>query len=62
MYDLKFTVEVTCHDNEKLWNTEGGIDLSLQNWHEEFDKLWPEHSKISTICNLMGSSHQIFEL
>ena len=42
-----------CHDNEewcKIWR---GIDLSFQNWHEEFDKFWPEHSKISKICTLM---------
>ena len=33
----------------------GGIDLSFQNWHEEFDKFWPEHSKVSKMCTLMGS-------
>ena len=22
------------------------INLSVQNWHEEFDEFWPEHSKI----------------
>ena len=27
----------------KIWR---GIDLSFQNWHEEFDKFWPEHSNI----------------
>ena len=32
-----------------------GIDLSFQNWHEEFDKFWREHSKISKICTLMRS-------
>ena len=26
----------------------------VQNWHEEFNKFWPEHSKISKICTLMG--------
>ena len=43
-----------CHDNEdwsKIWR---GIDLSVQNWLEKFDKLWPEHSKISNIFTLMG--------
>ena len=30
----------------KIWRE---IDLSLQNWHKEFDKCWPEHSKISKI-------------
>ena len=26
----------------------------VQNWHEEFDGFWSEHSKISKICTLMG--------
>ena len=43
-----------CHNNEewsKMWR---GIDLSVQNSHEKFDEFWPEHSKISKICTLMG--------
>ena len=24
----------------------GEIDLPFQNWHEEFDKFWPKHSKV----------------
>ena len=28
--------------------------LLVQNWHGEFNKYWPEHSKISQICTLMG--------
>ena len=61
---LKFTEEL-CHDNEewcKIWR---GIDLSFQNWHEEFDKFWPNHSKFSKICTLVGSfwtKYIIFEL
>ena len=42
------------YDNEewcKIWNR---IDLPFQNWHEEFNKFWPAHSKISKICVLMG--------
>ena len=34
-----------CYDKEewcKIWKV---IDLSVHNWHEEFNKLWPEHSK-----------------
>ena len=31
-----------------------GIDLSVQNWHEEFDKFWHEQSKISNMCTLTG--------
>ena len=35
------------YDNEesyKIWNI---IDLSFQNWHEEFHKFWHKHLKIS---------------
>ena len=35
----------------KIWNR---IVLPFQNWHEKFNKFWPEHSKISKICSLMG--------
>ena len=36
----------------KIWR---GIHLSFQNWHKEFDKFWPEHSKVSKIFTLMVS-------
>ena len=42
------------HQNEewcKIWR---GFDLSIQNWDEEFDGFWPEHSKLSKICTLMS--------
>ena len=42
------------HQNEewcKIWR---GFDLSIQNWDEEFDEFWPEHSKLSKICTLMS--------
>ena len=42
------------HDNKEWCKNWRGIDLSVQNWHEEFDEFWPEHSKISKICTLMG--------
>ena len=29
--------------------------MLFQNWHEEFDKFWPEHSQVSKIFTLMGS-------
>ena len=51
---LKFTGELCGHDNEewcKIWR---GLELPVQNWHEEFDKYWPGHSKISKIGTLMG--------
>ena len=43
-----------CHDNEELCKNWRGTDLLVQNIHEKFDKFWPEHSKISKICTLMG--------
>ena len=46
---------VICHENKEWWKIRGGIDLSFQNWHEEFDKFWPEHLKISKTYTLMGS-------
>ena len=39
--------------------------LSIQNWHKEFDKFWPERSKVSKILTLMGSlwaEYILFEL
>ena len=46
----------------KIWT---GIDLLCQNWHKEFDKFWPELSKVSNIFNLKDSfwaKHILFEL
>ena len=43
-----------CHDNEEWCKNWRGIDLSVQNWNEEFDEFWSQHSKISKICTLMG--------
>ena len=54
-----------CYDNEewcKIWKE---TDLSVQNWHEEFNKFWPKHSKMSQICTLMGCfwpKNKMFEL
>ena len=43
-----------CYDNEEWYKIWKGIDLSVQSWHEEFNKFWPDHSKISKVCTLMG--------
>ena len=43
-----------CHDNEEWYKIWRGIDLIVQNWHEEFDKFWPEHSKISKNLHFNG--------
>ena len=66
MYVLKFTVELFAMTVKKWCKNWRGIDdLSVQNWHEEFDELWSEHLKISKICTLMGSfwpKYIMFEL
>ena len=54
-----------CHDNEKWCQIWWGIDLSVQNWDEEIDEFWPEHSKISKVCTLIGwfwAKYIMFEL
>ena len=38
MYEVKIYKGVLCHDNEEWCKTWRGIDLSVQNWHEEFDE------------------------
>ena len=65
MYEFKNCRGVMCHGNDKWCKIWRGTDLSVQNWHEEFDEFWPEHSKISKICTLMGffwTKYIIFEL
>ena len=65
MYELKIYKGVLCHENEEWYKIWREIDLSVQNWHEEFDKFWLEHSKISQICTLIGcfwSKYIMFEL
>ena len=53
MYELKTYRGVICHDNEEWCKIGKAIDLSFQNW-QDFDEFWPEHSKISKICTLIG--------
>ena len=54
IYEFKIYSGVMCHDNEEWCKPWRGIDLSVQTWHDEFDKFWLEHLKISKICTLMG--------
>ena len=54
MYELKIYRGVLCHDKLEWCKISRGIDLSIQNWHKEFDEVWPEHLKISKICTLTG--------
>ena len=54
MYELNIYRGVMYHDNEEWCTIWRGIDLSIPNWHEQFDKFWPEHWKISKIWTLIG--------
>ena len=47
-----------CHEIEEGYKIWRRIDLPFQNSHKEFDKFWPEHSKVSKIFTLMGSFWQ----
>ena len=65
LFELRKYRWVIFHDTEEWCKFWRGIDLWFQNWHEEFDKFWPEHSKISKSFTLMGSfwgKYMIFEL
>ena len=53
MYKLKIYRRVMCHDNGEWCKNWRGIDMSVQNWYEAFDKFWPEQSKCSKVCTLM---------
>ena len=45
IYEIKICRRVFCHENEEWCKNWRGIDLSLQNWHEEFDKFCVWQSK-----------------
>ena len=63
-YKLKI-YKVICHDSEELRKIWRGTDYLFQNWHEEFDKFWSEHLKVSKIFILMCSfwaKYILFEL
>ena len=64
MYELNNYRVVICHDNEEWCKNWRGIDLSVQDRYEEFDKLWPEHLNIWKICTLIGCfwTKYVFEL
>ena len=52
-FELKKYRGIIFHETEegcKIWR---GIDSSFQNWHNEFDKIWPEHLKVSKISILL---------
>ena len=65
LFELKKYRGVIFHETEEGYKIWRGIDLSFQNWHKEFDKFWPEHSKVSKIFTLMGffwAKYIFFEL
>ena len=65
VYELKIYRGVMCHDNEEWCKTWRGIDLSIQNLLEKFDKFWPEDlkiSQISTLTDFFWPKHIMFEL
>ena len=60
---LKLTGESDIMTMKKMQNLKR--NWLVQNWSEEFNKFWYEHSKISKICTLMRSfwsKYIIFEL
>ena len=65
LFELKRYKGVIFHETEEGYKIWRGIYLLFQNWHKEFDKFWPEHSKVSKIFTLMGSfwaEYILFEL
>ena len=54
-FELKKYRGIIFHETEERYKIWRGIDLSFQNWHNEFNKIWPKHSKVSKISTLMGS-------
>ena len=47
--ELKKYRAVIFHETEEGYKVWRGIYLSFQNWHKEFDKFWPENSKVSKL-------------
>ena len=54
MYELKTYRGVMCHGNEKGFKIWTGIDLSVENWHEEFEEFWLKRSKVSKNLHFNG--------
>ena len=65
LLELKKYIGVIFRETEERYKIWRGIDLLFYNWHKEFNKIWPEHSKVSRIFTLMGSfwaKYPLFEL
>ena len=64
-FELKNNRGIVFHETEEGYKIWRRIDLSYQDWHKEFDKIWPKHSKVPKIFILMGSfwaKYILFEL
>ena len=46
LFEVKKYRRVIFHENEEGCKIRRGIDLSFRNWFKEFDKFWPDHSKV----------------
>ena len=47
LFELKKYRGVFFHETEEGYKIWKETDLSFQNWHKEFDRFWPGHSKVS---------------
>ena len=52
LFELKKYRGVIFHETEQGYKIWRGIDVSFQNWHKEFDKVWPEYLKVSKVFTL----------
>ena len=41
LFELKKYRGIIFHETEEGYKIWRGINLSFQNWHKEFDKIWP---------------------
>ena len=65
LFELKKYRGTIFHETEEGYKIWREIHLLFQNRHKEFDKLWPEYSKVSKMFTLIGSfwaKHILFEL
>ena len=61
MYELKIYRGFICQDNEKWYQIWRGTGLSFQNWLEEFEEFWPEHSNVYVIFGLKKYRRVMFD-
>ena len=59
LFKLKKYRVVIFHETKEGYKIRRVIDLSFQNWHKGFDKFWPEHSKVSNICDILISELRV---